>query len=180
MRIFPFLAFVATSFAAEAQLQDEDFLIGRHQAGPVTIGADAYLLYEAFPRDRRQLIDLALEGRLSPALALTLPGSEFSGGVVAELIPSGNVLLVFRISVFDPMLRTAEGIGVGSTVGALRAKYKLDVVGTGEGRVFIDVDELSASFEIDQSQLGDKELWRVRDPQEIPDSTKIVRVLLIQ
>jgi hypothetical protein len=71
---------------------------------------------------------MAEEGTLSPALALTLPESGLMNGIVAELIPSDSGLIVYRISVYDPMLRTSKGIGVESTVAQLGANYDLDAI----------------------------------------------------
>ena len=148
--------------------------------GPVSIGANAYELYETFPLEGRKLIDLALEATLSPALALTVPGATVPEGVIAELAPQENELVVFRILISDPMFRTSKGIGVGSSVGDLRSAYTLNAVLTGEGGVYISVEELAASFALDQSGPGGSDLWRIRDPQRIPSDVKIAVVLLTQ
>lgn len=151
--------------------------IQRYQIGPVVLGADAQKIYEAFPADRRRLIDLGNEGMLSPALLLTFPGTTRPDGVVAELACVRG-LSVWRIEVRDPAFRTEKGIGVGTTVGQLRAAYRLGAVLSGEGNVVIRVDELSASFLLDQTGPGGDRLWQVRTPENIPDSVKIISVLL--
>jgi len=170
----------AQEVPSASQTHVDSFRIERHRAGPVSIGANAYELYETFPLEGRKLIDLALEATLSPALALTVPGATVPEGVIAELAPQENELVVFRILISDPMFRTSKGIGVGSSVGDLRSAYNLDAVSTAEGGVYITVEELAASFALDQSGPGGSDLWRIQDPQGIPGDVKIAVVLLTQ
>src|SRR5512134_1012376 len=87
--------------------------IESHRVGPVVIGASAQDVYGAFPADRRELVDLRLEGMLSPALLLRFPGATQRDGVVAELAGDARGFVVWRIGIRDPAFRTAKGIGVG-------------------------------------------------------------------
>ena len=82
--------------------------IRKHAVGPVAVGAAAESVYSAL-RGRTRLVDLGLEGQLSPALELTFPNTQLTGGVLAELVPRNNALIVWRISVKDPAIRTAKG-----------------------------------------------------------------------
>jgi hypothetical protein len=154
--------------------------IERHRIGVVELGASDKTLIEAFPSDRRELVDLQLEGMPAPAYLLRFPGADRRDGVVAELIPGPGGSTVWRIQVRDPAFRTLKGIRVGSTVGALRAAYRLDSVGSGEGNVVIVVNELSASFSLDQTGPGGGELWKVRTPALVPDSVKVTGILLFR
>jgi hypothetical protein len=151
--------------------------IERHRIGPVVLGAEAQQIYEAFSSDRRELVDLGHEGMLSPALLLRFLGTNQRDGVVAELA-CRNGLVVWRVEVRDPAFKTLQGIGVGSTVGQLRAAYRLDSVLSGEGNIVIRVEELSASFGLDQSGPGGDRLWQLRTPAAVPDSVKVTSVLL--
>jgi hypothetical protein len=56
--------------------------------------------------------------------------------LIAEIRPSRDTLVVTRIHVLDPRLRTKDGIGVGSTYSDLRSRYTIDWVGSGEGDFF--------------------------------------------
>ena len=151
--------------------------IERQGIGPVVIGAEAQKIYEGFA-GRRELVDLGYEGMLSPALLLRFVGLTQRDGVVAELVPGQRALTVWRIEIRDPAFRSLKGIGVGSTVGQLRSAYRMDSVLSGEGNVVIRVEELAASFKLDQTGPGGSELWRLRDPALVPESVKITSVLL--
>ena len=152
--------------------------IERHHVGAVAIGADAPKIYKAFSADRRELVDLGLEGMLSPALLLRFVGATQRDGVVAELVADGNGLTVWRVEIRDPGFRTLQNIGVGSTVGQLRSAYRLNAVLSGEGNVVLRVEELSASFVLDRNGPNGDQLAQLRTPAEVPDSVTIERVLL--
>lgn len=150
-------------------------VVERSRAGPVSIGASAEAIYGQFG-DRARLIDLKLEGHLSPALEIKLFGSQLVPSVVAEIGAADNKLVVTRIHVVDPSLRTKEGIGVGSTYGDLRSRYPVEWVGSGEGRVVARVETLGISFQLDTS--GPVPLWSIRDPGQVPKDVRIVSLML--
>jgi hypothetical protein len=70
-------------------------VVERSRVGPVSIGAAAESIYREFG-DRARLIDLKLEGMLSPALELKLFGSQPVASLIAEIGPADNRLVVTR------------------------------------------------------------------------------------
>jgi hypothetical protein len=171
--LLPILALLV-ALQPTAQLE-RNLVVERGRAGPVAIGAIAESVYGEF-RDRAKLIDLQLEGHLSPALELKLFDAQLLASIIAEIGPTSNGLVVTRIHVLDPSLRTKAGIGVGSTYAELRSAYRVDSVGSGEGSFFARVEELAISFQLDTS--GRVPLWSIRDPEQVPNGVRIVSMML--
>jgi hypothetical protein len=170
------LVAVATLFLLQATTALP--LVERHRVGVVEVGMPEQKLIDAFPANRREFVDLRHEGMPSPAWRLRWDGATRPDALVAELEPAEGPRTVWRIQVRDPAFRTAKGIGIGSTVGQLRAAYRLDNIVSGEGNVAIVVDTLSASFTLDQRGAGGDGLWKLRSPAAVPDAVKIIGILL--
>ena len=167
------LAMILALHAASAP--QETMIVERARVGPVALGATAESVYREFG-DRARLVDLKLEGMLSPALELKLYDSQLVAGIIAEIGPVNNRLVVSRIRVLDPSLRTKDGIGVGSTYMELRSRYAIDWVGSGEGIFVARAEALGISFELDTS--GPEPLWAVREPGKVPKDVRIVGMML--
>jgi len=150
-------------------------VVERGKVGVVVIGAVAETIYNEFG-DRARLIDLKLEGQLSPALEIKSLGAQAAVSLVAEIWPAGNKLVVTRIRVLDPRLRTKDGIGIGSTYGDLRSHYSVDWVGPGEGDFFARVEALGISFMLDMS--AEQAAATMRNPMRVPADTRVVGMLL--
>ena len=151
------------------------FVLERSRVGPVAIGASAQSVYEAF-RGRAKLVDLQLEGDLSPALELRLVSAQMAPSLVAEIGAAGNMLVVNRIHVLDRSLRTKEGIGVGSSFGELRGQYTVAWISMGEGSLGARVESLGMTFELDAS--GRPALFSIRDPAQMPADVRIASIML--
>jgi hypothetical protein len=150
-------------------------VVERARVGQVSIGAAAETISHEFG-DRVRLIDLKLEGHLSPALEIKLFGSQTAASLIAEIWPSNNELVVTRIRVLDPRLRTKEGIGIGSTYADLRSRYSVDRVGQGEGDFIARVEALGISFLLDMS--GVQAAHTIRNPARVPADVRVVGMLL--
>jgi len=93
-------------------------------------------------------VDLQLEGMPTPALEIRLGNlSAARASLTAELFPPAENR-VWRVNVFDRRFRTAEGLGIGSTLGQIRAHHKVRIL-VGEGGVGAYVAELQMNFGFD-------------------------------
>ena len=84
MRLHVLVLFVILQAAAP---QQETLVVERGRAGSVAIGATADSVYSEF-RERAKLVDLRLEGHLSPALELKRFGAQLVPSIIAEIGPS--------------------------------------------------------------------------------------------
>jgi hypothetical protein len=150
-------------------------LVERARVGPVSIGAAAEPIAREFG-DRARLIDMHLEGQFSPAFEIRLFGAQAGASLIAEISPSNNQLVVTRIRVLDPRLRTKEGIGIGSTYADLRSRYSVDWVASGEGDFFARVESLGISFMLDMS--GEQKARTGRNAALVPGDVRVVGMLL--
>ena len=126
---------------------------------------------------RPQPTSIDIEGQATPAVELTPPGASVTGGVIAELRQVGTATdarQVWRIRIADPAVRTAGGVGIGSTVEQLRSAHQVDWVGTGEGRTYLRVNTLNASFGIE----SDAAVSGVRDAASVPGQLRIVSIIV--
>jgi hypothetical protein len=98
------------------------------------------------------------------------------GNVTVTLIVSrDSAPTIERIIIADSSIRTDAGIGVGKTVGALRAAYGRLCAATGEGRVVVGVPPLpGVSFGTSASLRGIPDVSAT--PEAIPDSARITGI----
>jgi hypothetical protein len=87
-------------------------------------------IYEVYPKETTQLVDLQLEGMPTPALKVFRDKSLQTLLLVVRLTEYNGI---YGIEVRDPRCKTAEGIGVGSTLGDLRRLHKDLSTQWGEG-----------------------------------------------
>ena len=117
--------------------------------------------------------------------SFSLGEGQTENGRVVDLGGSRAVLMVSddaeptieRIIVNDSSIRTEDGIGIGKTVGALRAAYGRLCAMRGEGNVVVNVSSLpGVSFQVSGSIPVAADIER--QPEAIPDNATISRMWL--
>jgi hypothetical protein len=104
-----------------AQGSANNFLVSEGRAGVVEVGMAVDEVLQAFGKEQVRLVDLNKEGHFTPAIEINIPGSGVRAPIVAEITegPCGGFSLR-GITVTDRRFRTADGLGVGSTLAELQ------------------------------------------------------------
>ena len=135
--------------SATTTQQQTHFTLARGQVGQLKIGITADEVIALFGNQRVKQVDLQLEGLPAPALEIRLGNvSAAKASLVAELFPPAENR-VWRVSVFDRRFKTAAGLGIGSTLGQIRARHKVRI-GVGEGSVGAFAEDLQMTFDFSQ------------------------------
>lgn len=150
--------------------------LARGCAGEVRLGMPVGRLRLLAPARTLRFTDLGLEGEATPAAQLVMAGSG-DVSLTAEFDAGTRDSLLTRITVRDRRYRTRTGIGVGSTLGALRKKHRVDWIEQGEPDAVARVDALGMSFILDLKPLGTRATQALRR-HKVPDSMRITGVML--
>lgn len=163
---------VAVAVAAGASSSpDADFVLSAGRAGLIEGGATVDEVYKLVGKERVHLVDLYKESLFSPAIEIALYGQSVSGALVADIDkwPCGE-FAVQGIEVRDPRYKTRDGLGVGSTLADVRAKYEIQISEAEGGRTAM-VKALKMSFELDEQEPADRarvlSTWIWPDPESV-------------
>jgi hypothetical protein len=163
---------LTAAMAAQTPLPDVLTLsIGK--AGPIEVGMPVDDLYRAVGRNRVRLVDLFREGMFDPALEIRLTGAAGPPSIVAPFREWPCLVhSVQGVFVHDPRFRTAEGIGVGSTLGQLRHRYEIRL--SREEGPSAWVERLRMRFRLESDSGSDgvriRSIWIPGDPAAIRKS----------
>ena len=181
--VFLFVLFLTLS-GTETVRAKNNFLLSKQKAGLIEIGMTVDNLYSRYKRKSTKLVDLYIEGMFSPALEIYLNGKEEETkySLIAEIgwgssSNTNSGFIVSRIQVYDEVLKTEKGIGVGSSLGELRNHYKVNWIDFGEGGFIARINEIDMSFILFLIDIPEE--WHMtRDQEIIPDSVKIRSILV--
>lgn len=165
-----------TGYAFRQYIQMTQSNLSATQAGAVTIGMPVDELYAEYSREQTQLIDLMLEGMFTPAINIYTSLATGQRPALTAEIGWNATWVISRVTVYDPQFRTECGIGVGSTLGALKRCYTLDWGGFGEGPLYVGVQETALSFAFDPADLP-RNFGRTTDPFMLPDYLEITAIV---
>ena len=139
---------IALSPALLSGQPQTDFTLARGRVGALRIGMTADEVVALFGAPRVKKVDLHTENPdPEPALEVRLGSLSASNpSLTVELHPGNKV---YCVQVFDKRYKTTDGLGIGSTLGQIRARHELKI-GVGEGNVVAYSDELGLSFDFTQ------------------------------
>ena len=99
----------------------------------------------------------------------------FGNTSAALIVSRDSAQTIERVIVADSAIRTEAGIGVGKTIGALRAAYGRLCASVGEGRIVVAVPPLPGVSFGTSASLRDLANVESR-PEAIPDSARVTGI----
>jgi hypothetical protein len=165
-------------FGAGRSLAQDEFLLKKQRAGAVVIGMTIDDLHAVHKPSSTGLVAQYPEGMFTPLLEVYMEG-DTNKSIPSLLIEidKNNDWIVGNIKVNDARFRTDKGMGVGSTLGAIRKAYAVKSIAFGEGPLYAVVEEINMNFELDITNPP-REWYKTRDQRLIPDSAKVMSVIL--
>ena len=147
------------------------YRVGPGQVGAIKTGMPTADLEQAIPAGQLHETSIHLEGQAYKAYEVNLHG----GGVLVEET-CDPACRVWRIQVRNPAYRTAEGLGVGSSLGEVKKHYPISFLGSGETEIVAVSNQKKITFMLDVSHLPPQQVpWL--DLQNTPDSVKVLGML---
>jgi hypothetical protein len=149
------------------------YRISPSQVGAIKIGMPVADLKKVIPASQLKETNIHLEGQGYKAYAI---GPHQAGLLVEETCEPA--CRVWRIQVRNPAYRTAEGLGVGSSLGEVKKHYPISFLGSGETEIVAVSNQQKITFMLDVSQLPPRQVpWL--NLQNTPDSVKVLGMLVL-
>lgn len=105
-----------------------EFQLAPGRVGRLEVGMPVDEVYRHVGRERTWLIDLYREGRFEPALEVRMQGAVIQPAIIMPVREWPCIAWSAQgLDVRDPRSRTAEGIGVGSTLAEVSKAYAVTV-----------------------------------------------------
>jgi hypothetical protein len=128
------------------------FLLDRGRAGEIELGMSVDRVAQILGSDYLRLRAEFREGSFTPMLDITLPRSESDPAISAVISAAGSCPFhIFSMIVHDRRFKTAQGIGVGSTLADVRRAFPAEAIevrpgGEEGGPPYVVVRTLGLSF----------------------------------
>lgn len=148
----------------------------KHRAGEIAIGMTIDDLHTRYEPSSTKLVATYSEGMFAPILEIYGEARRGRPQFVIG-IDKDRAWVVDSIQVNDARFRTANGIGVASTIGDIRKTYAVKWIDFGEGPLYANVEEMGMSFELDFKDPP-PEWYETKNQRLIPDNAKVVAVTL--
>jgi hypothetical protein len=149
------------------------YRVGPGQVGAIKTGMPTADLKQVIPASQLRETSIHQEGQAYKAYEVNLHG----GGVLVEEI-CAPACRVWRIQVRNPAYRTAEGLGVGSSLGEVKEHYPISFLGSGETEIVAVSNQKKITFMLDVSHLPPQQVpWL--NLQNTPDSVKVLGMLIL-
>ena len=147
-----------------------DFQLAPGRAGRLEVGMPVDDIYRLVGRERTRLIDMYREGMFDPALEVRLEGAAIQPAIIMPVREWPCIAWSAQgLDVRDPRFRTAEGIGVGSTLAEVSKAYAVTV--SNEEGPHAWAESIQMAFGLDDASLAPtakvKSVWLPGDPVAI-------------
>jgi TonB family protein len=159
------------SLLPDADVRRQPFLIAPGRVGLLQVGMTVDKLLQLIPPAQTSLIDMRFEGHFTPAIAVRLDAFSPQPSLIAayrQLLAGGvEEWRVAAIEIMDPRFRTADGLGVGSTIAEIRAMHPNMEPTLGRAGPLVSMHDRAMWFWLDPTAVRGS---------RVPDTATVIRI----